>query len=76
MSIEPIGLVTFIVSLICLQLGYRAMAAMLVIATLLGSAAAIQIGAANIPPAHVLLGFLAVSTFSRVAPRPLGRLQP
>ena len=67
MSIEPIGLVTFIVSLICLQLGYQAMAATLVIATLLGSAAAIQIGAANIPPAHVLLGFLAVSTFTRRA---------
>lgn len=67
MSIEPIGLVTFIVSLICLHLGYQAMAATLVIATLLGSAAAIQIGAANIPPAHVLLAFLAASTFTRPA---------
>jgi hypothetical protein len=67
MSIEPIGLVTFIVCLMCLQLGHLAMAATLVVATLLGSAAAIQIGAANIPPAHVLLGFLAVSTFTRRA---------
>jgi hypothetical protein len=65
MSIEPIGLVTFIVSLICLQLGHLAMAATLVIATLLGSAAAIQIGGANIPPAHILLGFLAAGTFTR-----------
>jgi hypothetical protein len=67
MSIEPIGLVTFIVSLICLYLGYQATAATLVVATLLGSAAAIQIGAANIPPAHVLLAFLAASIFTRRA---------
>ena len=58
MSIEPIGLLTFIIGLICLQLGYRATAATLVVATLLGSAAAILIGLANIPPAHILLAFL------------------
>src|SRR5580693_7566092 len=67
MSIEPIGLVTFIVSLICLQLGYQTTAATLVVATLFGSAAAILIGGANIPPAHLLLLFVAASTFTRRA---------
>ncbi len=65
MSIEPIGLLTFIVGLICLQLGYRATAATLVVATLFGSAAAILIGMANIPPAHLLLAFLAATTLTR-----------
>jgi hypothetical protein len=65
MSIEPIGLVTFIIGLLCLQLGYQATAATLVVATLFGSAAAILIGAANIPPAHLLLGFVAISMFTR-----------
>jgi hypothetical protein len=65
MSIEPIGLLTFVVSLICLQLGYQATAATLVVATLFGSAAAILIGGANIPPAHLLLAFMAASTFTR-----------
>jgi hypothetical protein len=65
MSIEPIGLVTFIVGMICLQLGYRATVATLVVATLFGSAAAILIGSANIPPAHLLLAFVAMSTLTR-----------
>ena len=65
MSIEPIGLVTFVVGLICLHLGYQATAVALVVATLLEAAAAIQIGGANIPPAHVMLAFLAASTFAR-----------
>jgi hypothetical protein len=65
MSIEPIGLLTFVIGLICLQLGYRATAATLVVATLLGSAAAILIGTANIPPAQVLLAFLATITLKR-----------
>jgi hypothetical protein len=65
MSIEPIGLVTFLIGLICLQLGYRATATALVIATLFGSAAAILIGAANIPPAHLLLAFVSMSTLKR-----------
>ncbi len=65
MSIEPIGLLTFIIGIICLQLGYRATAATLVVATLLGSAAAILIGTANIQPAHLLLGFAAATTLTR-----------
>jgi hypothetical protein len=65
MSIEPIGLITFIVGLICLQLGYQATVATLVVSTLLGSAAAILVGTANIPPAHLLLAFVAISTLTR-----------
>jgi hypothetical protein len=65
MSIEPIGLLTFIIGLICLQLGYRATAATLVVMTLLGSAAAILIGLANIPPAQLLLAFLVATTLKR-----------
>ena len=65
MSIEPIGLATFVIGLVCLQLGYRAMAATLVFATLFGAAAAILIGAANIPPAHLLLAFLITSILAR-----------
>jgi hypothetical protein len=65
MSIEPIGLLTFIIGLICLQLGYRATAATLVVMTLLGSAAAILIGLANIPPAQLLLAFLVMTTLKR-----------
>jgi hypothetical protein len=65
MSIEPIGLLTFIIGMICLQLGYRATVATLVVATLFGSAAAILIGLANIPPAHLLLAFVAATTLTR-----------
>src|SRR5882724_1026613 len=64
MSIEPIGLITFIVGFLCLQLGYQATLATLVVSTLLGSAAAILVGTANIPPAHLLLGFVAMSTLT------------
>jgi hypothetical protein len=64
MSIEPIGLLTLIVGLMCLQLGIRAMAATLVVAPLFGAAAAFLIGTANIPPAHLLLAFAAIATFT------------
>src|SRR6266436_4904682 len=64
MSIEPIGLLTLIVGLICLQLGIRAMAATLVVAPLFGAAAAFLVGTANIPPAHLLLAFAAIATFT------------
>jgi hypothetical protein len=65
MSIEPIGLLTIIIGLICLKLGYRTMAWTVVVASLFGTAAAILIGSANIQPAHLLLGFLAATTLSR-----------
>jgi hypothetical protein len=69
MSIEPIGLLTFVVGLICLYLGQQATIATLVVSTLLGSAAAILVGTANIPPAHLLLAFLAASTLRREVER-------
>jgi hypothetical protein len=61
MSIEPIGLVTIVVGLLCLLLGHRAAFTALVVATLFGAAAAVLIGPANIQPAHLLLGFVAAS---------------
>jgi hypothetical protein len=64
-SIEPIGLLTLIVGLICLHIGFRATAATLVVAPLFGAAAAVLIGTANIQPAHLLLAFGAVATFTR-----------
>jgi hypothetical protein len=64
MSIEPIGLLTFVAGFICLYFGLRATVATLVFSTLLGSAAAILIGSANIPPSNVLLLFLAITTFT------------
>lgn len=61
MSIAPIGLLTIVVGLLCLALGYRAAFTTLVVATLFGAAAALLIGPANIQPAHLLLGFVAAS---------------
>jgi hypothetical protein len=63
MSIEPIGLITILLGLFCLRLGYIATATTFVLATLLGTAAAMLIGAANIQPAHLFLVFLAVALF-------------
>ena len=65
MSVEPIGIFTAVVGFLCLALGYRASAVAVVIATLLGSAAALLVGSANIQPAHLLLGFLALAVMTR-----------
>ena len=65
MSIEPIGLLTIIVGLLCLQLGYLATATTFVVATLFGAAAAVLIGSANIQPAHLFLAFVAATTLTR-----------
>jgi hypothetical protein len=65
MSIEPIGLITVILGLLCLQFGYLATATTFMILTLLGSAAAMLIGGANIQPAHLFLAFVAASTLLR-----------
>ena len=65
MSIEPIGLLTIAIGLLCLQLGYLATATTLIVATLFGAAAAILIGSANIQPAHLFLAFLAATTLTR-----------
>ena len=65
MSLEPIGLATLLVGLLCLALGYRASVAAMIVATLLGSAAAVLVGSANIQPAHLLLGFVAIAALTR-----------
>jgi hypothetical protein len=65
MSIEPIGLITIVLGLLCLLLGYLATSTAFIITTLLGAAAAMLIGAANIQPAHLFLGFVAISTLTR-----------
>jgi hypothetical protein len=65
MSIEPIGVLTILVGLLCLLLGYRLASTIFVVAALFGSAAAILIGSANIQPAHLLLPFVAATTLTR-----------
>ena len=65
MSIEPIGLLTIIVGLLCLQLGYLTTAATFVVTTLFGAAAAVLIGGANIQPAHLFLAFVAATALTR-----------
>ncbi|HEY0212995.1 MAG TPA: hypothetical protein VGC40_05340 [Paenirhodobacter sp.] len=65
MSIEPIGLITLAVGLLCLFLDYRVTLIVLVFATVFGAASAVFVGAANIPPGHVLLGVATVVVLSR-----------
>lgn len=65
MSIEPIGALTILVGLICLMLGTGALVHGLAIMAVLGAAAAMLIGAANIQPGHVMLVFLAFGALSR-----------
>lgn len=65
MSIEPVGLLTFVIGLLCLRLGYRFAVQACIVAALFGSAAAMLFGSANIPPTHLLLGFAAILTLSR-----------
>ncbi|MPR10554.1 O-antigen ligase family protein [Microvirga tunisiensis] len=63
--IEPIGIATIVLGLVCILLGPRATIATLVVTTLFGSSAALFIGAANIQPAHFFLGFVAASALTR-----------
>lgn len=63
--IETIGIGTIVLGLVCMLLGHRATFATLVVTTLLGSAAALLIGAANIQPGHFFLAFAFVSALSR-----------
>lgn len=65
MSVEPIGLLTMVIGLLCLLSGYRVTFAACVVASVMGASAAFLIGAANIPPAHLLLAFAGVAVFSR-----------
>lgn len=64
MSIEPIGFLTILAGLICLGLGTGALIRGVAITATLGAAAALFIGAANISPAHLMLGFLAFGVLS------------
>lgn len=65
MSIEPIGIVAILSGLLCLFLGNGATVVMLAVTAVLGSAAAMFIGSANIQPGHVLLGFLVLGVITR-----------
>jgi hypothetical protein len=64
LGIEPIGVLTVAVGVVCLLLGYRAAFATFVFAALFGSAAAILVSSANIQPAHLLLVFAALTIFA------------
>ena len=65
MSIEPIGIAAILCGLFCLFLGNGATTIALAVAAVFGSAAAMFIGAANIQPGHVLLGFLVLGVITR-----------
>ncbi|ACM30438.1 hypothetical protein G6L94_28710 [Agrobacterium rhizogenes] len=65
MSIEPIGIVAILGGLLCLFLGNGATVVTLAVTAVLGSAAAMFIGSANIQPGHVLLGFLVLGVITR-----------
>jgi len=65
MSIEPIGALTILIGLICLTLGTSALVHGLAVMAVLGAAAAMLIGAANIQPGHMMLVFLAFGVLSR-----------
>lgn len=65
MSIEPIGIATFLIGLFCLAVGNGVLVPAVALASLFGASAALLIGAANIQPGHVMLGFLLLSVMSR-----------
>ncbi|MFT3691029.1 hypothetical protein [Paenirhodobacter sp.] len=65
MSIEPIGAITLVLGLLCLFLDYRVTLVALVFTTVFGAAAALFLGAANIPPGHVFLGVAMIVTLTR-----------
>lgn len=65
MTLEPIGIATLLLGLLCLRMGQHAAAVAFLLASLLGAAAAVIIGAANIQPGHVTLGFAALASLTR-----------
>jgi len=65
MSLEPIGILTILLGLLCLPLGYRATFGMLMGTALFGAAAAILVGGANIQPAHLFLSFAMAAVLAR-----------
>lgn len=60
MSVELIGVITLLVGIMCLVYGPSFASYAFFAFTLLGAAAATKVGGANLQPAHVLLGFLAL----------------
>lgn len=75
MSLEPIGIFTLALGIYCLFAGTRASVVAFITLTVLGAAAAILIGSANIQPAHLFLAFLALGTltFRKISPPRLRR---
>lgn len=67
MSVEPIGILFILVGVLGLILGPVAPFGLLVVSTVFGAAAAFLIGAANIQPAHLMMGFVAIAILSRRA---------
>ena len=81
MAIEPIGYLTLLIGLLCLMAGPTLGTFALMISTSLGAAAAAfltAIGGSNLPPAHLLLGFLALDLMRRprLLRRALGSMVP
>jgi len=64
MGVEPIGILTLGLGFICLSMGHERGVVVFITLTVLGSAAAILVGSANVQPAHLFLLFLSISTFS------------
>ncbi|WFS03318.1 hypothetical protein [Rhizobium tumorigenes] len=67
MSLEPIGIIAFAIGIFCLLRGNGPSVIAMSIASVLGAAAAMLIGSANIQPGHVLLGFLVIGVATRPA---------
>lgn len=65
LMIAPIGILTIAAALFCLLLGNGATVRILSVSAVLGSAAALLVGATNIQPGHLVLGFLLVSVLAR-----------
>jgi hypothetical protein len=68
MVIEPIGILTILLALLCIRFGPGLSVYVLPIMTLLGAAAAVILlflGGASLPPAHLLLGLLSADLVLR-----------
>lgn len=62
---DLIGIITFLVGGLCLCFGPRFSSFAVLIASLLGSSAALTIGGASLQPAYILLGFVLVDLATR-----------
>ncbi|MBZ5762962.1 MULTISPECIES: hypothetical protein [Rhizobium] len=65
MSVEPIGIATILIGFYCLLRGSNTTIIAAAIASIFGASAAMLVGAANIQPGHVILGFLALGVMTR-----------